>query len=124
MPKSHIEFSKLIFIITSVVYICQLVAAMVFAWNDKNTDIFTYSIPSSSGIYGAAIIFYLNKAKMENIFKGKIETLKLKLEYEKEYPNTTTDNEVFQELENMYDSKINDALTETLNKDIDIQENL
>ena len=52
----------------------------------KPLDIFIYAIPASAGCYIAAICFYLNKAKMENIFKGKVEFLKLKLDLLTQYP--------------------------------------
>lgn len=119
--KPKMEFSKKILYITATIFTIQLIIAFIFTWFEKSTDIFIYSIPSCAGIFGASICFYLNKAKMENLYKGKIDFLKLRLEFEKQYPNTNTDNEFFDEIDEQIDSKINDTLTESINENINIQ---
>ena len=66
--KKDIETSKLLLIQTRAIFICTLIFAIAFSWMGKPLDIFIYAIPASAGCYIAAICFYLNKAKMENIF--------------------------------------------------------
>ena len=82
-------------------------------------DIFVYAIPASAGSYIAAICFYLNKAKMENIFKGKINFLKVQLELKTKYPEQKEIiNQEIDEINQVLDDGINNKLTETITTDI------
>lgn len=117
------EFSKRILFWTMMIFISQLIASLVFSWYEKDTSIFIYTIPSCGGIFGAAIVFYLNKAKIENVFKGKIEFLKLKLEMTKDYPVNNRE-EIEQEISSIdssLDSKINQTMNEAIQEEIKIQ---
>lgn len=121
--KNNTEFSKLILHQTMAIFIIQLIAAMVFAWNGKDTSIFVYTIPSTAGIFGATIVFYLNKAKIENVFKGKIEFLKFKLDM---LNNSPTEYHVhiaseLQKIDESLDSKIDSTMNEAVQEEIKIQ---
>lgn len=117
------EFSKKILHQTMLIFISQLVASLVFAWNGKDTTIFMYTIPSTAGIFGAAIIFYLNKAKIENVFKGKIDFLKLKMEMLQNSPPEQHDNieSELSKIDECLDSKIDSTMNEAVQEEINIQ---
>jgi len=117
------EFSKKLLNKTMLIFLSQLIAALVFSWEGRDTTVFIYTIPSTGGIFGAAIIFYLNKAKIENVFKGKVEFLKLKLELMKVYP-PEQHPEIESELSSVdaaLDSKIDQTMNEAIQEEIKIQ---
>ena len=117
--KKDIETSKLLLIQTRAIFICTLIFAIAFSWMGKPLDIFIYAIPASAGCYIAAICFYLNKAKMENIFKGKVEFLKLKLDLLTQYPEQEeVINHEINEIEEALDEGINNKLDEAINTDV------
>lgn len=121
MPKK--EFSKKILDQTKVIFISQLIAALIFAWLGKDTSIFSYTIPVTGGAFGAAVVFYLNKAKMENVFKGKIEFLKFKLSLLKSTPEEHHE-EIESELVNIEEAlsnKVNQTIYDAVQEDITIQ---
>lgn len=116
------EFSKKILHQTMFIFISQLIAALFFAWNGKETSIFIYTIPSTAGIFGSAIVFYLNKAKIENVFKGKIDFLKLKMEMlqdshieQHEYIESE-----LSKIDECLDSKIDSTMNEVIQEEINI----
>lgn len=115
-PKQ--ETSKLLLKQTKIIFIIVLIFAIIFSWLGKDLNIFIYAIPAASAVYGATICFYLNKAKMENIFKGKIDFLKLKIELQKSYPefHNLIEDEI-NEIEGTIDNSINNKLSEILNSD-------
>lgn len=117
------EFSKKILHQTMLIFISQLIAALVFAWNGKDTSIFMYTIPSTAGIFGAAIIFYLNKAKIENVFKGKIDFLKLKMEMLHDSPIEQHEHieSELSKIDECLDSKIDSTMSEAVQEEITIQ---
>lgn len=117
--NKNIETSKRLLIQTRAIFICTLIIAIIFSWIGKPLDIFIYAIPASAGCYVAAICFYLNKAKMENIFKGKVEFLKLKLDLMAQYPDQgEVINQEIEEIENALDEGINSKLDEAINTDV------
>lgn len=116
------EFSKRLLNWTRIVFIACLFAAMLFAWFGKDTTVFIYIIPSVGGTYGAAIVFYLNKAKMENVFKGKVEFLKIKLQMMQKYPKeqqSVIESELLQ-IDGALDNKINSTMSDAISEDISI----
>jgi hypothetical protein len=106
------EFSKRLLTQTRYIFIASLIAACVFAWQGKDTSVFMYIIPSTGGAYGAAIVFYLNKAKMET-----------KLNLMMKYPSKHHE-EIESELSKIdaaLDSKIDSTMNEAIQEDISIQ---
>ena len=71
-----------------------------------------YSIPTTGGIFGSATAFYLNKAKLENVCKGKIQFFKFKMKWIEKHP------EHQMEIENEL-SNIDSALTNKVNSEIE-----
>jgi hypothetical protein len=51
------EFSKKLLMEIRIMFVAQLIAALLFAWFGRDTTIFCYTIPSTAGIYGAAACF-------------------------------------------------------------------
>ena len=87
-----------------------------------DTSIFMYTIPTSGGIFGAAIGFYLNKAKIENVCKGKIQFFEYKMSYLDKHPEHK--DEIEQDLsviDNALTSKLDSAIEQAVSEDIDIQ---
>ena len=72
------SFSKKIVFWTGLLFASQVVMANTASLLYKDTSIYVYTIPSTAAIFGASIIFYLNKAKMENLLKIKKTKLLLK----------------------------------------------
>ena len=76
--KERMTTSKKILWATYLLFTSQVFCALHFAYNAIDTSVFVYTIPSTAGLAGATTVFYLNKSKMENIFKFKISFLKFK----------------------------------------------
>lgn len=117
------EYSKRIVYWTGMLLFSQLFFAILFTQISKDITIFMYSIPVTGGVFGASIIFYLNKAKLENILKMKIAYTKFKINLSKLIPTEAmveVENE-FLDLEDALNFKLNDSMVNTINKDIDVQ---
>ena len=114
------SYSKKIVFVTGAIFASQVILAMVFSWLYRETTIFVYTIPTTGGIFGAAICFYLNKAKMENVLKIKIAYTKFKIRISKKIPPeimAEIDNE-FMALEQAIDMKIDSAVNDAMNEDV------
>jgi hypothetical protein len=84
------------------------------------SSVLYYIIPASSAICTAAIGFYFNKSKTENLSKQRIRYVYLKLLLQEKL-----DPDVYQEIEDelchiddIINDKLNDALTEAINTDV------
>lgn len=124
-PITHLntrETSKKLLLATGLLFTAVLIVGIVFSFIGKDTSIFMYAIPSAGGVFGATVAFYLNKAKMENIFKGREEFLKHKLDLlEKHSPELRS--EIEKELDNLdgiLDNTINSETQEIVNEKINI----
>lgn len=120
--KSKLEYSKKIVLWTGIIFLSQVILANIFSWFMKDISIFAYSIPTTGGIFGAAVGFYLNKAKIENVCKGKIKFFAFKMKYIAEHPEH---KEVIEDelstIDNALDSKVNSTIEESIAEDINIQ---
>ena len=126
--KRGVEFSKIIVITTGLLLILTLIDIR-FAVRD-GFDVSGYAtqqIVTTGGIFGASIIFYLNKSKIENLSKGKIRFMLLKLRLElklkEEIPEESYSLilEEIDEIDNMLDSKLDGALEDAIQREVDIQ---
>ena len=114
------SYSKKIVFVTGAIFASQVILAVLFSWLYKDTTVFVYTIPTTGGIFGAAIIFYLNKAKMENLLKIKIAYTKFKINVAKKIPPEVMaeiDNE-FMALEQAIDMKMDTVMNEAVNEDV------
>lgn len=114
------SFSKKIVFWTGLLFASQIVMANAASLLYKDTSIYVYTIPSTAAIFGASIIFYLNKAKMENLLKIKIAFTKFKLAISKlisPEAMAEVENE-FMSLEQAVDMKIDNTISEAMNEDV------
>lgn len=126
--KHGIEFSKIIVIITGILFI--LILLDVRSATKEGLDVSSYSmqaILTTGGIFGASIVFYLNKAKIENLAKGKIRYALLRLRLEIRLKNLVPEEaygsviEELNELDTMLDNKLDGALEEAIQSEVEVQ---
>lgn len=126
--KRGTEFAKKIVIITGVLFILILldIRGAVRAGYDVSSYA-TQELLTTGGIFGASIIFYLNKAKIENLSKGKIRFILLKLRLELKLRDKIPEEsyqlilEEINEIDNMLDAKLDGALEEAIQREVEIQ---
>lgn len=120
--KEKFTTSKKILWASYLLFASQVFCALHFAKNTLDTSVFMYTIPSTAGLAGATTVFYLNKSKMENVFRFKIDFLKFKIKMTKKYPQN---KEMIQsdigDIESALDSKVDQTMQEAINEDITIQ---
>lgn len=115
----QVEFSKRLVLNLKYQFYGILAIALMFAWIGKDTSIFIVLLSVSGGLYGAGIVFYLNKSKMENIFKGKTECFLQKLELIEKYPSRRNEIESeFNENEGALTSKISNEMHQSVQEEI------
>lgn len=120
--KTHLTTSKKILWFSVILFAVTVAIAIQFSYVGLDTTVFMYVLPLTGGIAGATIVFYLNKSKIENIFKFKISFLEYKLKLLKKNPDLS--NVIEQEMssmENALDSKVDSTMHEAVNEDINIQ---
>lgn len=124
-PKQEKKFttSKQILWMSVILFAITVIIAVLFSYLGVDTSVFMYILPITGGLAGATVVFYMNKSKMENIFKFKISFLEYKLNLIKENPNMACviDKEM-SSVENSLDSKVDTTMEEAINEDIDVQD--
>ena len=126
--KQGTEFSKKIIIFTGLLFILTLVDIRVAVHTGVDVSGYaTQELLTTGGIFGASIIFYLNKSKIENLSKGKIRFLLLKLKLELRLKDKISEEsysvilDEINEIDDMLDSKLDGALEEAIQREVDIQ---
>ena len=126
--KHSREFSKLIVIITGLLFVLSLLDIREAVRECVDVSSYaTQQIVTTGGIFGASIIFYLNKSKIENLSKGKIRFMLLKLRLELKLKDKIPEEsyqlilEEINEIDNMLDSKLNGALEEAIQSEVELQ---
>jgi hypothetical protein len=122
------EFSKNIVIATGLLFIVSLldIRGAVRAGLDVSSYA-TQQIVTTGGIFGASIIFYLNKSKIENLSKGKIRFTLLKLRLELKLKSKIPEEsyslilEEVDKIDNMLDSKLDGSLEEAIQRELELQ---
>ena len=126
--KRKTEFSKKLVIITGVLFI--LSTFLVRMDMRAGYDISSYAtqiILTTGGIFGASIVFYLNKAKIENLSKARIRFVLLRLRLEIRLKDRLPEEEfnlIMEEIDaidKMMDTKLDGALEEAIQSEVDIQ---
>ena len=126
--KRKTEFSKKLVILTGALFILSLF--LVRSDMREGYDISSYAtqiIVTTGGIFGASIIFYLNKAKIENLSKAKIRFVLLRLRLEIRLKDRLPEEdynlilEEINKIDQMMDSKLDGALEEAIQSEIEIQ---
>lgn len=126
--RKSIEFSKIIVILTGLLFVLTLIdirgAVRIGA------DVSGYStqqIITTGGIFGASIVFYLNKSKIENLSKGKIRFALLKLRLELRLKDKIPEEsyqliiEEINEIDGMIEGKLDGALEEAIQREVEHQ---
>ena len=122
------EFSKKLVIVTGALFILSIL--LVRADVKVGYDISSYAtqtILTTGGIFGASVVFYLNKAKIENLSKGKIRFMLLRLRLELRLKDRIPAEayslilEEIKAIDRMMDTKLDGALEEAIQQEIDIQ---
>lgn len=122
------EFSKKLVIVTGALFILSLF--LVRADMRAGYDISSYAtqiIITTGGIFGASIVFYLNKAKIENLSKARIRFVLLRLRLEIRLKDRLPEEEFnlileeIDEIDRMMDSKLDGALEEAIHSEVEIQ---
>ena len=126
--KRKVEFSKKLVIVTGALFILSLF--LIRADMKEGYDISSYAtqiILTTGGIFGASIVFYLNKAKIENLSKGKIRFMLLRLRLELRLKDQIPEEayslllEEINAIDRMMDTKLDGALEDAIQSEIDIQ---
>lgn len=126
--RRKVEFSKKLVIVTGALFILSLF--LVRADMKEGYDISSYAtqiILTTGGIFGASIVFYLNKAKIENLSKGKIRFMLLRIRLELRLKDQIPEeayNLILEEInaiDRMMDTKLDGALEEAIQQEIEIQ---
>lgn len=114
------EFAKKIVILTALLFILCLLE--IRGAVREGIDVSSYAtqvIVTTGGIFCASIIFYLNKAKIENLSKGKIRFMLLRLRLELRLKDQIPEEayslllEEINKIDRMMDSKL-DGLTDII----------
>jgi hypothetical protein len=122
------EFAKKIVIVTGILFILSVV--MLRSDMRAGYDVSEYAtqlLITTGGIFGASIVFYLNKAKIENLSKGKIRFLLLKLRLELKLKDKIPEEsyqiilDEINEIDTMLDSKLDGALEEAIQQEVELQ---
>lgn len=126
--KRGVEFSKKLVILTGALFVASLF--LVRADMKEGYDITSYAtqiIVTTGGIFGASIIFYLNKAKIENLSKAKIRFVLLRLRLELKLKDRIPEEEFslileeINKIDRMMDGKLDGALEEAIQQELDVQ---
>lgn len=122
------EFSKKLVILTGALFILSLF--LVRGDMREGYDISSYAtqiIVTTGGIFGASIIFYLNKAKIENLSKAKIRFVLLRLRLELKLKDQLSEEaynlilEEINQIDRMMDTKLDGALEEAIQQEIELK---
>lgn len=73
--KKHLEFSKKIFYMLSVMIAVICLYAMTLMWHTSDTSGLGYLISGAFGAFSVGVGFYYDKAKKENIQKISLNSL-------------------------------------------------
>lgn len=126
--KRKLEFSKVIVVLTAVLFILALLD--IRCGVREGLDVSGYAtqlIVTTGGIFGASIIFYLNKSKIENLSKGKIRFLLLRLRLELKLKDKIPEEsyqiilDELSKLDALLDNKLDGTLEEAIQHEIDVQ---
>lgn len=125
--KPKMEFSKILVIVTGLLFILTLIDIRGAVRGGIDVSGYaTQQIISTGGIFGASIIFYLNKSKIENLSKGKLRFVLLKLRLELKLKDKIPEEsyqiilDEINQIDGMLDNKLNGALEEAIQKEVEI----
>lgn len=89
------EFKKKVVLSTGSIFVCTCIVALIFSWNEKPTEVFTYIIPTAGGVFGAAVIWYLKAVQLENGIKIQLGMIKKLIDLGEENPRKKSKKEPY-----------------------------
>lgn len=113
MRKRRQEFKKKVVFNTGLIFVSICVTALVFSWFEKPTDVFAYIIPTSGGIFGAAVIWYLKAVQLENGIKIQLGMIKSLMDLGEENPANEIKQKTIQKIKDKAEILIDEALEPT-----------
>ena len=117
------EFSKTLCKFSIALFTIISTLGVLLCFTDAASDFFVYAIPSTGALAAAAIGFYYNKAKAENLSKQKLRNVVLKL-YLEERLDSEDAEEILNEIEfidETLQNKLNSDYEDAINEDIEIE---
>lgn len=122
--KKKKEFSKTLLTQTKWLFISQIILAIVFAYLGYDTSVLYLTTSLSGGVFGATIVFYLNKAKTENLSKGRLKLAIFKSKLDNQTQDGQSDiGEIIAEIDKIdeqYEAALDGALYNSVNEEISI----
>jgi hypothetical protein len=97
--------------------------AIVFAYFGLDTSVLYLTASLSGGVFGATIVFYLNKAKTENLSKGRLKLAILKTKFDSQISQDGQSNigEIISEIDKIdeqYEAALDGVLYNAVNEEI------
>lgn len=125
MKSNKFEFSKLVVILSFIMFIACIVRGDMLAREGVDTTFIITAISISGGAFASTVAFYLNKTKMYNTARLKCELIKWEYEFKSSAGIITESdvNDMSDDLDNMeesIDSSIDSEFTESLDEDVTI----
>ena len=107
------EFKKKVVLSTGSIFVCTCIVALIFSWNEKPTEVFTYIIPTAGGVFGAAVIWYLKAVQLENGIKIQLGMIKKLIDLGEENPAEEIKERTIQKMKDKTEALIDEALEPT-----------
>ena len=100
------EFKKKVVLSTGSIFVCTCIVALIFSWNEKPTEVFTYIIPTAGGVFGAAV-------QLENGIKIQLGMIKKLIDLGEENPAEEIKERTIQKMKDKTEALIDEALEPT-----------
>lgn len=107
------EFKKKVVLSTGSIFVCTCIVVLIFSWNEKPTEVFTYIIPTAGGVFGAAVIWYLKAVQLENGIKIQLGMIKKLIDMGEENPAEEIKERTIQKMKDKTEALIDEALEPT-----------
>lgn len=117
------ETSKKLLLWAGVIFAISVAIGIVAAFSAIDITLFVAVIGVTGGVFGAAVVAYENKAKMENIIKIKMAIIKFRLaisQYLDPVQMEQVENDI-RAVEEAIDGKIDDTVAQAVAQDTEIQ---
>ena len=113
MRAKNREFKKNVLLSTGSIFVFTSIVALIFSWNEKPTEVFTYIIPTAGGVFGAAVIWYLKAVQLENGIKIQLGMIKKLIDLGEENPAEEIKERTIQKMKDKTEALIDEALEPT-----------
>lgn len=115
------NFSKIAFVLAVIPFYYIIILSSILMIRTLDLSPLVYLIPATAVTHTGAHAFYTNKAKSENLSKGKLELIKEKARILKGTTSEVSQKEIINEIETIessIDCKINENIDKSINEDI------